>query len=106
MLPESPPGEAKSEPERNRPVFLFQLPLSSCSAHYQGAASIFHVSNVATVMTLAAPDVSCCYQGDSANRCFRWAKFGVNEFYKKGCQGKSSASTGVEMFSRDPAHDN
>lgn len=30
----------------------------------------------------------------------------VKEFYQKGCQGKSSASTGDEMFSRDPAHDN
>ena len=29
---------------------------------------------------------------------------GVNEFYQKGCQGKTSASTGEEMFSRDPAH--
>jgi hypothetical protein len=28
-----------------------------------------------------------------------------NEFYQKGCQEKSSASTGGEMFSRDPAHD-
>jgi len=28
----------------------------------------------------------------------------VNEFYQKGCQEKSSASTGGEMFSRDPAH--
>ena len=29
----------------------------------------------------------------------------VNEFYKKGCQGKSSASTGGEkILSRDPAH--
>jgi len=28
----------------------------------------------------------------------------VNEFYKKGCQEKSSASTGVEILSRDPAH--
>ena len=28
----------------------------------------------------------------------------VNEFYKKGCQEKSSASTGVEIISRDPAH--
>jgi hypothetical protein len=27
-----------------------------------------------------------------------------NEFYQKGCQEKSSASTGGEMFSRDPAH--
>src|SRR6266487_3760618 len=25
-------------------------------------------------------------------------------FYQKGCQEKSSASTGDEMFSRDPAH--
>jgi hypothetical protein len=31
---------------------------------------------------------------------------GVNEFYQKGCQEKSSASTGVEMLSRDPAHGN
>jgi hypothetical protein len=30
----------------------------------------------------------------------------VNEFYQKGCQEKSSASTGVEVFSRDPAHGN
>jgi hypothetical protein len=29
---------------------------------------------------------------------------GVNEFYQKGCQEKSSASTGGEMFFRDPAH--
>src|SRR5215468_943286 len=29
---------------------------------------------------------------------------GVNEFYQKGCQEKSSASTGVEVVSRDPAH--
>ena len=28
----------------------------------------------------------------------------ANEFYQKGCQEKSSASTGGEMFSRDPAH--
>jgi len=28
----------------------------------------------------------------------------VDEFYQKGCQEKSSASTGGEMFSRDPAH--
>jgi hypothetical protein len=28
----------------------------------------------------------------------------VNEFYKKGCQEKSSASTGGEILSRDPAH--
>jgi hypothetical protein len=35
---------------------------------------------------------------------FSFAKIGVNEFYKKGCQEKTSASTGVEMFSRDPAH--
>ena len=28
----------------------------------------------------------------------------VNEFYQKGCQEESSASTGGEMFSRDPAH--
>jgi hypothetical protein len=28
----------------------------------------------------------------------------LNEFYQKGCQEKSSASTGGEMFSRDPAH--
>ena len=28
----------------------------------------------------------------------------LNEFYQKGCQEKSCASTGVEMFSRDPAH--
>jgi hypothetical protein len=27
-----------------------------------------------------------------------------NEFYQKGCQEKTSASTGGEMFSRDPAH--
>ena len=33
-----------------------------------------------------------------------FAFFGVNEFYQKGCQEKSSASTGDEMFSRDPAH--
>src|SRR5262249_41879256 len=30
---------------------------------------------------------------------------GHNGFYQKGCQEKSSASTGVERFSRDPAHD-
>ena len=29
---------------------------------------------------------------------------GVNEFYQKGCQEKTSASTGGEMFSRSPAH--
>jgi len=29
----------------------------------------------------------------------------VSEFYQKGCQEKTSASTGVEKFSRDPAHD-
>jgi hypothetical protein len=28
----------------------------------------------------------------------------VNEFYKKGCQEKTSPSTGVEILSRDPAH--
>jgi hypothetical protein len=28
----------------------------------------------------------------------------VNEFYKKECQEKSSASTGVEILSRHPAH--
>jgi hypothetical protein len=28
----------------------------------------------------------------------------ANEFYKKGCQEKSSASTGVEILSRHPAH--
>src|SRR4029077_9909760 len=28
----------------------------------------------------------------------------VNEFYQKGCQEESAASTGGEMFSRDPAH--
>src|SRR5579859_1945599 len=28
----------------------------------------------------------------------------VNEFYQKGCQEKTSASTGGERFSRDPAH--
>jgi hypothetical protein len=28
----------------------------------------------------------------------------VNEFYKKGCQEKSSTSTGGEILSRDPAH--
>jgi hypothetical protein len=33
-----------------------------------------------------------------------FAKIGVGEFYQKGCQEKSSASTGGEMFSRDPAH--
>ena len=27
----------------------------------------------------------------------------VSEFYQQGCQEKSSASTGGEMFSRDPA---
>jgi hypothetical protein len=30
----------------------------------------------------------------------------ISEFYQKGCQEKSSASTGDEMFSRDPAHGN
>jgi len=30
---------------------------------------------------------------------------GLDELYQKGCQEKSSASTGVEKFSRDPAHD-
>ena len=34
----------------------------------------------------------------------RIGPFGVNEFYQKGCQEESSASTGGEMFSRDPAH--
>jgi len=33
-----------------------------------------------------------------------FAKNRVSEFYQKGCQEKSSASTGGEMFSRDPAH--
>src|SRR2546428_2018140 len=28
----------------------------------------------------------------------------INEFYKKGCQEKTSASTGARLFSRDPAH--
>jgi hypothetical protein len=28
----------------------------------------------------------------------------VNEFYKKGCQEKTSASAGGEILSRDPAH--
>jgi hypothetical protein len=28
----------------------------------------------------------------------------LNEFYQKGCQEKTSASTGGEMFSQDPAH--
>jgi hypothetical protein len=28
----------------------------------------------------------------------------INEFYQKGCQEKTSASTGGEMFSRSPAH--
>ena len=28
----------------------------------------------------------------------------ANEFYQKGCQEKTSASTGGEMFSRGPAH--
>jgi hypothetical protein len=36
----------------------------------------------------------------------RWLSNSVNEFYQKGCQEKSSASTGDEMFSRDPAHGN
>ena len=35
---------------------------------------------------------------------FFFAFLGVNEFYQKGCQEKSSATTGDEMFSRDPAH--
>jgi len=30
----------------------------------------------------------------------------INEFYQKGCQEKTSASTGDEMFSRDPARGN
>src|SRR5437773_12418317 len=29
---------------------------------------------------------------------------GINEFYKKGCQEKTSASTGARLFSRDPDH--
>ena len=33
-----------------------------------------------------------------------FAFFGDDEFYQKGCQEKSSASTGGEKFSRDPAH--
>src|SRR5262249_7316765 len=37
---------------------------------------------------------------------FRPYTFWLNEFYQKGCQEKSSASTGVERFSRDPAHGN
>jgi hypothetical protein len=36
----------------------------------------------------------------------KWARRHINEFYQKGCQEKSSASTGDEMFSRDPAHGN
>ena len=28
----------------------------------------------------------------------------LDEFYKKECQEKNSASTGAEIFSRDPAH--
>ena len=38
---------------------------------------------------------------------FHWPAEGptiLNELYQKGCQEKSSASTGGEMFSRDPAH--
>jgi hypothetical protein len=32
---------------------------------------------------------------------FVFAKIGVNEFYKKGCQGKSSASTGASRLFRE-----
>jgi len=37
------------------------------------------------------------------NRPLHSELFGY-EFYQKGCQEESSASTGGEMFSRDPAH--
>jgi hypothetical protein len=44
------------------------------------------------------------YSIDSAVVNRRVPQNPVNEFYQKGCQEKSSASTGGEMFSRDPAH--
>jgi hypothetical protein len=46
--------------------------------------------------------------GDKSQVFFenRWGSLsvGVNEFYKEGCQEKTSPIAGGEMFSRCPAH--
>jgi hypothetical protein len=45
-----------------------------------------------------------CASAARARASYRGVDPPVNEFYKKECQEKSSAATGAEILSRDPAH--
>jgi hypothetical protein len=57
--------------------------------------------------TILLVQVAPCWNADCCNQAFTQAcalfspKIGVNEFYKKGCQGKSSASTGASRLFRE-----